>query len=172
MTKAGGLTCWAGGDHVADLDLAVADDDAGHQPLDQLPLLLPAGLSKALAHPAAELLHAQPKARDLGLAIPLRFELPALRREGLLALLQLASPTPVFLQPHHARQVSLGEPLDLPLHAGLPTPEDLSARLQLLRQPVPAVCPLQREADRLRVGQHLAEVIPDQRVQLSRRDVA
>ena len=36
MTKAGGPTCWAGGDHVADLDLAVGDDDAGHQPLDQL----------------------------------------------------------------------------------------------------------------------------------------
>src|SRR5690242_7325382 len=111
MTKGGSFAGWAGGDHVADLDLTIGDDDTGDQPFDQLSLLLPAGLLHALVHPAAELLHAQPKARDLGLAIPLRFELPALRREGLLALLQLASPTPVFLQPHHARQVSLGEPL-------------------------------------------------------------
>jgi hypothetical protein len=61
MTKTVGLTGWAGGDHVADLDLAIGDDDTGNQPLDQLPLLLPTGLFKTLAHVLAELFHVQPK---------------------------------------------------------------------------------------------------------------
>ena len=78
MTKVGGFTVWAGRDHVADFDLAVGDDDTGHQPFDELPLLLPAGLLEALAHPAAELLHAQPKARELDLAVHLRPELALL----------------------------------------------------------------------------------------------
>ena len=172
MTKAVGLTGWAGWDHVADLDFAVADDDTGDQPFDQLPLLFPAGLLEALAHPAAERLHAQPKARELDLAVHLRPELALLPSEGLLTLFQVAPPTLVFVQAQHTLQVSFGEPLDLPLEAGLPAPKDFATRLQFLRQPVPAMRPLQRKADRPRVGQHLAEVIPDQRVQLRCRDVA
>jgi len=160
------------GAHVTDLDLAVGDDDTGDQPFDQLPLLLPSGLVETLAHPVAELIHAQSELCDLGLAVHLRLELALLSSEGLFTLLQVTPPTLVFLQAHHARQVSLGQPLDLPLEAGLPAAEGLAARLQLLRQPVPAMRSLQREADRLRVGQHLAEVIPDQRVQLCCRDVA
>jgi len=52
MTKGGGFAGWAGRDHVADLDLAVGDDDTGHQPFDELPLLLPAGLLEALDPPS------------------------------------------------------------------------------------------------------------------------
>src|SRR3954470_6221472 len=64
MTKTVGLTGWAGGDHVTDLDLAIGDDNTGYQPLDQLPLLLPTGLFKTLAHALAEPFHVQPKARS------------------------------------------------------------------------------------------------------------
>ena len=71
MTKTVGPTGWAGGDHVTDLDLAIGDDDTGNQPLDQLPLLLPTGLFKTLAHALAEPFHVQSKARDLGLAVRL-----------------------------------------------------------------------------------------------------
>ena len=78
MTKAGSFAGWAGGDHVADLDLTIGDDDTGDQPFDQLSLLLPAGLLHALVHPAAELLHAQSKACNLDLIVHLRFELPTL----------------------------------------------------------------------------------------------
>ncbi len=172
MTKVGGFAGWGGRDDVTDLDLAVGDDDTGDQPFDQLPFLLPAGLLETLAHSTAELFHAQPKTCDLDLAVHLRLELAFLPSEGLPALLQVAPPTLVFFQAHDARQVSLGQPLDLPLEAGLPAPEGFAARLQLLRQPVSAMRPLQREADRLRVGQHLAKVVPDQRVQLCCRDVA
>src|ERR1700748_3356312 len=163
MTKTAGLTGWAGGDYVTDLDLTIGDDDTGNQPLDQLPLLLPTGLFKTLAHPLAEPFHVQPKARDLGLAVRLCLELALLPGKGLLALLQVVPPPLIFRQVHHARKVSLGQPFDLPLQAALPVTEGVALRLQFLWQPMPAMSPFQREAGRLRVGQHLAEVIPDQR---------
>jgi hypothetical protein len=168
MTKAVGLADWAGRDHVTDLDLAIDDDDTGNQPLDQLPLLLPTGLFKTLAHALAEPFHVQPKARDLGLTVRLCLELALLPSEGLLALLEVAPPPLIFRQVHHARKVSLSQPFNLSLQTDLPVSEGVAVRLQFLRQPVPAMSPLQREADRLRVGQHLAEVIPDQRIQLGR----
>src|SRR3954471_12455494 len=167
MTKAIGLTGWAGGDHVTDLDLAIGDDDTGNQPLDQLPLLLPTGLFKTLAHALAEPFHVQPKARDLGLTVRLCLELALLPSEGLLALLEVAPPL-IFRQVHHARKVSLSQPFNLSLQTDLPVSEGVAVRLQFLRQPVPAMSPLQREADRLRVGQHLAEVIPAKRIRLGR----
>src|SRR5215213_4440401 len=103
MTKAVGLFGWAGRDHVTDLDLAIGDDDTGDQPLDQLSLLLPAGLFKPLAHALAELFHVHPEARDLGLAVRLCFELALLPGEGLLPLLEIAPPPLIFRQAHHAR---------------------------------------------------------------------
>jgi len=172
MTKAVGLAGWAGRDHVTDLDLAIGDDDTGDQPLDQLPLLLPTGLFKPLAHALAELLHVQPKTHDFGLAVRLCLQLALLPGEGLLTLLQVAPPPLIFRQVHHARKVSLGQPFDLALQTGLPMAEGVAARLEFLRQPVPAMSPLQREADRLGMGQHLAEVIPHQCVQLGRGNEA
>ena len=98
MTKVVGLTGWAGRDHVADLDFAVGDDDTGDEPFDELPLLFPTDLLEALAHPATELLHAQPEARELDLAVHLRPELALLPSKGLLTLFQVAPPTLVFVQ--------------------------------------------------------------------------
>ena len=166
MTKAVGLTGCTGRDHVTDLDLAIGDDDTGYQPFDQLPLLLPTGLLETLARALAEPFHVQPKARDLGLAVRLCLELALLPSEGLLPLLEVAPPPLIFCQAHHARKVGLGQPFDLSLQAGLPVAEGVAVRLQFLWQPVPAMRPFQRAADRLRGGQHLAEVIPDQRIQL------
>src|SRR6201995_2581192 len=168
MTKMVGLAGWAGWDHVADLDLTIGDDDTGNQPLDQLPLLLPTGLFQPLAHALAEPFHVQPKAGDLGLAVRLCLKLALLPGKGLLALLQVAPPPLIFRQAHHARKVGLGQSFDLSLQAGLPVAEGIAVRLQFLWQPMPAMRPLQRQADRLRVGQHLAEVIPDQRIQWDR----
>ena len=141
MTKLGAVRTWLGGDDVADLDLAIADDDAGHEALDQLPLLLPGRLRQVLSYSRAELLHARSEASDLGPAIHLRFELPPLSLQNLLLLLELVPSPPVFLKTEHAIEVGRGEPLDLLARTGLPTPQHLAARLQLLRQPVAAMPP-------------------------------
>src|SRR4051812_49059140 len=129
MTKTVGLAGWTGRDHVADLDVAIGDDDTGDQPLDQLPLLLPTGLFEALAHVLAELLHVQPEARDLGLTVRLCLELALLPSEGLVPLLEVAPPTLIFRKAHRARKVGLGQPFDLSLQAGLAVSEGVAAGL-------------------------------------------
>src|SRR5215208_821760 len=85
-------------------------------------------------------LQAQPEARDLGLPVHLRPQLPLLGLERLVPPLQFASPAPVLIEAHHALQVGLGQALDLPPNAGLAAPEGLPTRLQLLRQPVCPPC--------------------------------
>src|SRR4051812_18465101 len=99
MTKTVGLTGWAGRDHVTDLDLAIGDNDTGDQPLDQLPLLLPAGLFKTLAYALADLFHVQLQAGDLDLAVRLCLELALLPSEGLPTLLQIAPAPLISRQP-------------------------------------------------------------------------
>ena len=51
---------------MADFDLFVGDDDPRHQGFEQLPPLVPGGPLEPFADPPAELLQAQPEARDLG----------------------------------------------------------------------------------------------------------
>src|SRR4051794_4709268 len=99
-------------------------------------------------------------------------ELSGLGREGLLALLQFAPLAAVLLKAQHARQVGLGQALDLLLDADLPAPQALPTRLQFLRQPVLAVRPLQGLADRLWLGKQLAQILPDQCLDLFGRDEA
>src|SRR3954463_14176741 len=56
-----------------------------------------------------------------------------------------------ILKAHNAGQVGLGEPLHLWLDAGLSAPQRLPASLQILGQPMSAMRPLERKADRLRL---------------------
>src|SRR4051794_6114393 len=122
MTKAGGLALWAGGDHVADLDLALGYNDPRHQALNQLPLLLPRGLIQPRPYAPAERLRAQANTSEFGLAVYLRFQLAQLGVEGLPFLVQSVAPAPELVETHNTRQVSLREPLDLLLNTGLPAP--------------------------------------------------
>ena len=172
MTKARGLARRAGGDHVSDLHLTIRDDHPRHQALDQLALLLPCRLIQSRPHSPAERVQAQPNSGDLGLAVHLRLQLAQLGIQSLLFLLQSAAPAPELVQTHHARQVSLGEPLNLLLKAALPAPQCLPTRLQILRQPVAAMGPLQGKADRLRLVQQPAQIVPDQGVHRLGRNVA
>src|SRR5215213_9846912 len=172
MTKAGGLALWAGGDHVADLDLALGYNDPRHQALNQLPLLLPRGLIQPRPHAPAEDLRAQANTGELGLTVHLRFQLAQLGFESLPFLIQPAAPAPELVEAHYTRQVGLGEPLDVLLNAGLPAPQRLPTRLQILRQLMAAVRPLQGKADGLRLVQQPAQILPDQRVHLLGWNVA
>src|SRR3954451_14389405 len=123
MTRTCGLALRAGGDHGADLDLAFSHDDPRHQALHQLPLLPPRGLIQPRPHAPAERLHAQANTGEFGLAVYLRFQLAQLGVEGLPFLVHLAAPAPELVETDNTRQVSLGEPLDLLLNAGLPAPQ-------------------------------------------------
>src|SRR4051795_3550396 len=163
MTKARSLALWAGGDYVADLDFGLGHNDPRHQAFHQLPLLLPRGLIQPRPHAPAEGLYAQANTGEFGLMVHLRLQLAQLGFEGLPFLVQPAAPAPELVETHNPPQVGLGEPLDLLLNAGLPAPQRLPTRLQILRQPMPAVRPLQGKADGLRLVQQPAQILPDNR---------
>ena len=156
MTKAVRLGGWRGGDDVADLDLPVGVDVPGDQPFDELLLLLPGGLGEAMPHAPAECIEVQREARGLGLVVHLGFQLPRLGCKGSPPLLKVVPAAPVFVEPDHACQVDLCQPLDLPPDVGLPAPEPVPTCLELLREPVPAMGPLEGAPDSRRLGEHAA----------------
>ncbi len=156
MTKAVRLGGWRGGDDVADFDLSVGDDDAGDQPLDKLPLLLPGGVGEARVRAPAERVEVQRQVRDLGSAVHLGFQLPRLGCKGTLPLLKVVPAAPVFVEPDHACQVDLCQPLDLLPGAGLPAPEPVPACLEFLREPVAAMGPLKGAPESRRLGEQTA----------------
>jgi hypothetical protein len=164
MTSPGAARAWLGRDDVADLDLGIADDHAGDEVFDQLALLLPGRLGQAEPHARAERLRALGEARDLRPPVDLGLELPRLPVQGPLPLLQFAAPPSVLCEAEHAVEMGRGQPLERLAQGCRATAQDLTARLQLLRQPVAAVRPLQRPADRPRLGQQPAEVVPDRAV--------
>ena len=53
-TKGGSFAIGSGRDHVADLNVAISDDDAVHQQFEQLPLALKVGLLQAFLYAPAE----------------------------------------------------------------------------------------------------------------------
>ena len=99
-------------------------------------------------------------------------QLPLLAFQSLVLLLQLLAVSAVLGQRDHLPKVGLGEPLQLTLQGGASLTEVLPTGLQFLRQPPSAVRPLQGVGDATGMGEDLAEVLPDQIVELPRRSVA
>jgi hypothetical protein len=128
MTKTDMLAARIGGDHVADLDLLVGDDDPIDQELHQFTFLLEGGASKSTAHPLAETFHATDHAGKLHSLLRLRPQLPLLARERLVPLLQIPASSLVLCQRDHLPEVRLGQPLKLTPQGGAAFAEVLLAR--------------------------------------------
>ena len=97
--------------------------------------------------------------------VRLRFELPRLLLELLPASFEVSSAPPVLVERHHAGEVGVRQTLELLPQTGPPAAQPLLPRLQLLRQPVPAVRARQRSGGLLGMGQQLAKIGPHQLVQ-------
>ena len=129
--------------HVADLHLAVGDDHAVEQQLNQRPSLLECRLGQALSHPPAEVLNGAGEPGEFLLPVCPRLKLFRLRLELALALLKVASALAVLVQQDDTGELGLGQPLELLPEARLPPSQSLLTRLQLLRQPLSAMRPRQ-----------------------------
>src|SRR4051794_12932252 len=125
--------------HVANLDLAIGDDHSVDQELDQGSPLLEGGFVQALPHPSAELPDGAGQPRELLLPVRLRFELPRLLLELLLAPFEVTPAPPVFVERHHAGEIGVRQTLELLPQTGLPAAQPVLPCLQLLRQPVSAM---------------------------------
>ena len=165
MTKAdlpAGAIRWR---HVADLHLAIADDNPVDQELDEGSSLLECRPGQPLPDPLAEVLDGVGKPAELLLPVCLRFELSCLLPQLPLAVLKVTPPPPVFVQTHHTGEISLGQPLELLLQACLPTPQSLLAGLEFLRQPLSTMRPRQSVRNLLWMAQQVTQIGPDQLIQ-------
>ena len=115
MTKTDVFAGGAGGDHVADFDRVVGDDDSINQQFDQAPFLLEGCLSQAALHTVAKRGDRGDESGQFGGAIDVGVKLLRLCGPRLDFLVQFRSPPLVFRQCDYPRQISLSQPFDLAL---------------------------------------------------------
>jgi hypothetical protein len=155
-----------GREHVADLGLAVGDDDAVDEQLGELPSLGEGGGGKACADGLAECLDAvgdgvqfQPLAGSGGQLL-----LPG--GQGGVAAVQFFSLALEFGQADDLGQVGVEQPLLLAVELVQGLADGRLPGLEFLGEPGAAVCPVQRAGDVGGVGQQRAQVGPDQLIEL------
>ena len=170
VTKPGLGAVVGGGDHIADLHLAVGHHHPVDQQLHQLAALLEAGLAQAHPELLQHLGHRLGDRADLDQPLALGGDLPlAGQQVGLLPGKAPVLPLEAG-QVDGLGQVRLQQPLALAAHAGPHLPQARLAAAQLLRHPGAAVGALQRLGDQLRLLQDRAQVHPYQLVELGGRD--
>jgi len=144
LTKWMMWTVARGREHVADFHRAVGDHHAIDEQFHQGPALVEGGRGQAVAHLVAEGLDAGCHGAELAPLVRDGLELPLLCGERVLAPTQLL----LFLlegrQLHHPGDVRVEYALLLPRQLGHGLAERRLARLQLLREPVPALRPGER----------------------------
>jgi SRSO17 transposase len=172
MTKGGGFPRRTGWHDVPNLDLAIGDDDAIDEQFDQMSAL---GESEVFQGRLKALAEAGDSFRQFGhidLPLHLSIQLAQLLGQPVLCLLHLLSFTLEFVPADYLRQIGIQQPRLLALKLSQGILEGLAAGLQRLRQPFAQLRPFQFVGDQGRLGQHLAEILPDQFIQGGRRNVA
>ena len=134
--------------------------------------MLEGGVGKPSTHPLAEILDGAGHSGEFHALAGLSLKLPFLSRQSFVPLFEILAAPLVLRQRDHLPEVGLGQPLQLTPEGGSALAEVLLAGLQLLRQPLASVRPPQRIRDGLGMGQHLAQILPDDLVELLGRGVA
>jgi hypothetical protein len=166
MTKTGVFTFGTGGDHISDLNIALRDNNPVDQEFHQLPLLFKAGIRQSAPHTLTELFHRCNQGRSLIVTVHLCDQLRFLVSKGLYFLLHFTPTTLVFRQRNHLSQIRFGQSVKLLLQLSTATSQIVPPRLQLLRQPRPAMGTLERVSNAFRMLQHVTKVLPYQLVKL------
>jgi hypothetical protein len=172
MTKGGAFSRRTGRQDVADLDLAVGDDDTIDQEFDQLSALGKIQVFQGRLDALAEGPDAFRQFGHIDLALRLGIQLAQLLRQTVLGLLHLLSFALEFVAANNLGQIGIQQPRLLALKLGKGILDRLPAGLERLWQPLAPVRPLQFVADQARLGQHLTQILPDERIQGGRRNVA
>ena len=159
-------------EHVADLDVAVGDDDAVDEQLGQLPPLLEGGGGQAGADGAAECLDPVGDGTEFQLLPGGGVELALLGEQGVAAAVQVLALAVELGQGDHFGEVGVQQPLLLAVQLAQGAADGGLPGLEFLRQPGAALGAGQRPGDVGGVGQQRAQVGPDQLIQLGGGDVA
>jgi hypothetical protein len=165
MTKWGGFSLGARGDHITDLHLVIGDDDVIDEQLHQLSALGKRELVQGGLQPLAEGFEPVGQGGDIHLLLRLRLELAQLLGQAVLGLGHLLSFALKLLTPDDLGQVDLQQPGLLPFELGEGIAQGLPPGLQGLGQPCPAVGMRQCMGDERWLSQDATEILPDQLVQ-------
>jgi hypothetical protein len=122
MTKTDVFAAYAGWDNIANLDVAVGDDNPIDEQFDQLSALLKARASQPGLHAVAEVRGPLHLRGHVDLLSGLCCQMATLLLQSLELLLQLAAPSLILGQRHHPTQISLGQSITLLFQTGLPLP--------------------------------------------------
>ena len=172
MTKRGGFSLGARGDHVANLHLVMGDDDVIDQQFHQLSALGKRELVQGGLQPPAKGLEPLGQGGDIHLLLRLSLELAPLLCQAVLGPHHLLSFAFEFIAPDDLRQVDFQQPRLLPFELGEGITQGLPPGLQGLGQPCPAVGTRQFMGDQRWLGQDPTQILPDQLVQGAGRGIA
>jgi hypothetical protein len=172
MTKTDVFAGGAGRDHISDFDISVCDNDSIDEQFYQFSFLLKTGIIQTPLSPAAKVFDRRNQANQLILPVRLMAELVFLGFQPLAFVIQVCSSALIFKQRDNPTQVSFGKSVQLVLQGNLAAAQVFPSRLKLLRQPATSVSSLQSLPDAFRMGQDLTQVLPNQFIQFTSRDVA
>jgi len=172
MTKWGGFSRGARGDHRANLHLVMGDDDVIDEPLHQWSALGTRERVQGGLPPPAKGLQALGQGGDSHLWLRLRLERAQLLGQAMWGVRHLLSCALARVTPDDLRQIDFQPPGVLPFELGQGIMQGLPPGRPGLGQPCAAMRP--REGMRTEGGlaQDPAQILPDQRVQGSGRGQA
>jgi hypothetical protein len=169
MTKWGGFSLGACGDHIANLHLVMGDDDVIDEPLYQWSALGTRELVHGGVQPPAKGLQALGQGGGIHLWLRLRLELAQLLGQALLGVHHLLSCALELVTPNDLRQIDFEPPGLLPFELGEGLPEGLPPGLQGLGQPFASMRSRECMHNEGWLAQDPAQILPDPRVQGSGR---
>ena len=165
MTKRGGFSLGARGDHVANLHLVMGDDDVIDEQLYQLSALGKRELVQGGLQPPAKGLQALGQGGGIHLLLRLSLELAQLLGQAMLRVRHLLSFALELVTPDDLRQIDFEQPGLLPFELGEGLPEGLPPGLQGLGQPFASMRSRECMRNEGWLAQDPAQILPDQLVQ-------
>ena len=139
MAKPYLFTLCAGGNDIANLDLAVGHDDSVNEQHHQLAFLLKRGMGQTLLHTVTKGINRMCDSSEFTLVLGFATQLLFLVGQRLQLLGQFLASALVFIQRNDRMQVGISQTVDLVLQAQVAFAQVLTPGLEFLRQPVPAL---------------------------------
>ena len=171
MTKRNRFPLRPCGHHIANLYLAIIDNHPINEQFDQLTTLGESQLVECGPQAGAEDFDAMCQGEHIDLLLCLCLNLPELLAQTLLCLGQFV-PFPLeFLAPDDFGQIDVEQAGVLPLDLCERLAQGALARLEGLWKPLAALGALEFMENECRVGEHLTEVLPDQRIERLGADI-
>jgi hypothetical protein len=171
MTKRDRLPLGPRGHHRANLYLTIIDDDPINKQFHQLATLGEGQMIQRWPQAVAEGVDAMRQGQDIDLLLCLDLDLPELLAHTLLRLGQLVPFALEFLAPDDFGQIDVEQAGVLPLDLGQRLTQGALARLESVWKPLTPLGALEFVGDECRLGEHLAEILPDQRIERFGADI-